>query len=67
MMKGVVDGLAPRVVVADSLYDFDRNLFGIDQMAEEEIKTHAVTVAEKVVDELLGSSSQQSILEDRTC
>lgn len=49
MMKGVIPGLAPRVIVADSLYDFDRNLFGIDQMTEEQIKTHALTVAQKVV------------------
>jgi hypothetical protein len=52
MMKGVIPGLAPRVVITDSLYDFDRNLFGIDQMTEEEIKTHATTVAQKVVAEL---------------
>lgn len=49
MMKGVIPNLAPRVIVADSLYDFDGNLFGIDQMTEEEIKTHALTVAQKVI------------------
>lgn len=49
MMKGVIPGLTPRVVIADSLYDFDRNLFGIDQMTEEEIKAHAMTVAQKVI------------------
>jgi len=52
MMRGVIPDLAPRVIVADSLYDFDRNLFGIDQMTEEEIKTHAMTVAQKVVEGL---------------
>ena len=36
----------------DSLIEFDRNLFGIDQMSEEEIKAHALTVARKVVKEL---------------
>jgi hypothetical protein len=49
MMKGVIPGLVPRAIVADNLYDFDRNLFGIDQMTEEEIKTHAMTVAQKIV------------------
>ncbi len=49
MMTGVIPGLAPRVIVADSLYDFDRNLFSIDQMTDEEIRTHAMTVAQKVV------------------
>jgi uncharacterized metal-binding protein len=48
MMGGVIPGLVPRVIVADSLYDFDRNLFGMDQMAEDEIKTHAMTVAQKI-------------------
>ena len=52
MMKGVIPDLAPRVIVADSLCDFDRSLFGIDQMTGEEIKTHAMTVAQKVLGRL---------------
>ncbi|MBI5594374.1 MAG: putative zinc-binding protein [Deltaproteobacteria bacterium] len=52
MMKGAIPGLTPRVIIADSLIEFDRNLFGIDQMTQDEIKTHALTVAEKVVREL---------------
>lgn len=49
MMKGVIDGLKPEVIIADRLYDFDRKLFSVEEMSEEEIKTHARTVAEKVV------------------
>ncbi len=56
MMEGVIPGLAPKVIIADSLYDFDRNLFGIDQMDEEEIKSHAMTVAKKIVRELQDSA-----------
>ncbi len=52
MMEGVIPGLAPQVIVADSLYDFDRSLFGIDQMTDGEIKTHAMTVAQKVLEGL---------------
>ena len=48
-MKGVIPELAPRVIIADKLYEFDANLFGIDEMAEEEIKEHALTVAQAVV------------------
>lgn len=48
MMKGVIPELAPEVIIADRLYDFDRSLFGINDMAEEEIKAHALTVAMKV-------------------
>jgi hypothetical protein len=52
MMSGVIPGLAPRVIVTDSLCDFDRNLFGTDQLAEDEIKTLAMTVAQQVVGRL---------------
>ncbi len=52
MMEAVIPGLAPKVIIADSLYDFDRNLFGINELGEEEIKTHAMTVAQKVIGEL---------------
>lgn len=48
MMAGVVCCLKPELVIADRLYDFDRSLFGADEMPEEEIRAHARTVAEKV-------------------
>jgi hypothetical protein len=48
MMNGVIQGLEPEVIIADSLYDFDRNLFGIDEMSPEEARTHANTVATKI-------------------
>ncbi len=41
MMKGVVPGLEPEVVVADRLYDFDRKLFGIDERSDAQINAHA--------------------------
>lgn len=48
MMKGAIPGLKPKVIVADELYDFDRNLFGINEMAEKDINSHAQNVADKV-------------------
>lgn len=48
MMAGVIDGLTPEIIIADRLYDFDRNLFGVEEMAPAEIQAHARTVAEKV-------------------
>jgi uncharacterized metal-binding protein len=48
MMRGVIPDLAPEVVVADRLYDFDRQLFGIDEMPAADIARHARTVAEQV-------------------
>jgi uncharacterized metal-binding protein len=52
MMKSVVSALEPEVIIADKLYDFDRTLFGIDEMSEDEIKIHAQEVAKKIVDSL---------------
>ncbi len=49
MMKSVISELEPEVVVADKLYNFDRNLFGIDEMSEDEIRTHSQEVAKKIV------------------
>ncbi len=48
MMKGVVPVLQPEVVIADRLYDFDRNLFGIDEMPEPQLSAHAREVAKAV-------------------
>jgi uncharacterized metal-binding protein len=48
MMQGVLGELAPEVFIASALCDFDAGLFGIEEMPEEEIKTLARTVAERV-------------------
>lgn len=48
MMNGVIEGLEPEVIIADRLYDFDRKLFGVEEMSTEEIQSHASTVAEKI-------------------
>ncbi|KAF0215939.1 MAG: hypothetical protein FD174_3949 [Geobacteraceae bacterium] len=52
MMAGVIEGLAPEVIVADRLYEFDRKLFGIEEMPPEQIQVHARTVAEKIAETL---------------
>ena len=52
IMKGVISDLNPEIIIADELYDFDTNLFGINEMPEEEIKQHALEVAKKVADNL---------------
>lgn len=48
MMQGVIGDLNPEVIVADRLYEFDRNMFGIDEMTAEEIAAHGRTVAERI-------------------
>jgi uncharacterized metal-binding protein len=52
MMKGAIPNLEPEIIIADTLYDFDRTLFGINDMPESEIKAHAETVAKAVVERL---------------
>jgi uncharacterized metal-binding protein len=52
MMSGAIDGLTPEVIVADRLYDFDRGMFGIEEMPPEQIQAHAHAVAQKIADTL---------------
>ena len=52
MMKGVVPECTPQVVIADRHYEFDRRLFGINQMSEAEIRQHAREVAETIAQTL---------------
>jgi len=57
MMQGVIEGLTPEVLIADGLYDFDRELFGIDEMDEDEIRRHAASVAAQIAARLETPSS----------
>jgi hypothetical protein len=52
LMRGVLPELKPEVVVADRLFDFDRGLFGIEEMAAKDIKAHARMVEEQVAERL---------------
>jgi uncharacterized metal-binding protein len=52
MMKGVIEGLNPEIIVVDKLYDFDSNLFSANEMSPEEILMHAKTVAQKIAETL---------------
>lgn len=52
MMKGVIPDLNPEIIYAEELYEFDTDLFGIDEMPEDEIRQHVLEVAEKVVEML---------------
>ena len=48
MMNGVIEGLEPEVVIADRLYEFDRTMFGVDEMPSEQILAHAQAVARRI-------------------
>ncbi len=42
-----------RTLATNAPYDFDRRLFGIDEMADEEIDRHASEVAQSVLASLI--------------
>ncbi len=52
--KGAFPDLEPDTVITDELFEFDRNLFGVDEMPEAEIQAHAQVVANKIATKYLG-------------
>lgn len=48
MMNGVIEGLAPEIIHTHQLCEFNKKLFGVDEMPQEEIQALARTVAEKI-------------------
>ncbi len=52
MMKGVIPGLMPEVIIADTLYEFDRSLFGINEMPDGEITSHGEEVAARIAERI---------------
>ncbi|MFQ5615619.1 MAG: putative zinc-binding protein [Anaerolineales bacterium] len=53
LTKGAFPTLKPNIVITDKLFEFDRDLFAVDEMSEAEIQAHAQTVANKIVAEYL--------------
>ena len=53
LTQGAFPDLTPDVVIIDKLFEFDHNLFGVDEMPEAEIQAHAQTAAKKIVTEYL--------------
>ncbi len=49
LLKGAMPEVKPMVVLTNQLFDSDAAPFGVEEVPEEEIKTHARTVAAKVV------------------
>ncbi len=52
MMEGVLDEFKSEVIIADSLYDIGGDLFGIEELPEEQIKAHAEHIALQVAERL---------------
>jgi uncharacterized metal-binding protein len=53
LLQAALPQIKPTVVFTDGLFEFDRHLFGVDEMPEQEISRHARTVAEKVTTDAL--------------
>jgi uncharacterized metal-binding protein len=52
MMKGVIDGLNPEIIIVDRLYDFDKKLFGVNEVSEQQIKEYSKIAAYKIVEKI---------------
>lgn len=57
LLQGALPQIKPKVVFTDGLFEFDRQLFGVDEMPEQEINQHARTVADKVTADMLSLPS----------
>jgi uncharacterized metal-binding protein len=50
LTRGAFPDLSPHVVFTDKLFEYDQNLFGVDEMDDAEINANARKVAVQVVD-----------------
>jgi uncharacterized metal-binding protein len=48
--KGASPDLSPEVVFTDKLFEYDQDLFGVDEMPDAEIKANAQKVAAQIVE-----------------
>ena len=58
LLKGAFPEIKPTVAFADGLFEFDRVLFGVDEMPEAEIKAHAREVARVIAERLDGAPAE---------
>jgi hypothetical protein len=52
MIRGLSDDIHPEVIRTDVLANFDKGVFGINEMSEEEINKQALLVAKKIIEML---------------
>lgn len=63
LLKGAFPQSKPTVVFTDRLFELDRPVFGVEEVAEADIKAYARIVAEKVIAEKLnGQPAQQAVV-----
>lgn len=52
MMKGVIYGLDPEIIIVDRLYKFNKIHFGINEVSEQQIKEYAQIAATKIAEKI---------------
>ncbi len=67
LLKGAFPESKPVVMFTDQLFELDRPAFSVDEITEVEIKTHARTVAEKVVAEKLDGRTIKPAVVSTSC
>lgn len=50
MLSGIIPNLAPQIIQVDRYYDFDKNLFAINDVTESEIKIFVDNAIKRVID-----------------
>lgn len=53
MLKGVLRKPNLEVINTDDLFDFDRSIFGVNEVSAEQIRQYAQEVAEKIVEKYI--------------
>ncbi|CAG0990128.1 hypothetical protein ANRL3_02716 [Anaerolineae bacterium] len=67
LLKGAFPASKPTVAFTDQLFELDRPVFSVDEVTDVEIKTHARTVAEKVVAAKLDGKTIESVVAASPC
>lgn len=52
MMRGVIDDLEPEIILVDKYYSCDKNIFGIDEVSEQEIKQFANLATMRILEKI---------------
>ncbi len=67
LLKGAFPEGKPLVAFTDQMFELDRPLFSVDELAEAEIKIHARTVAERVIAEKLDGVPAEPVAASTPC
>jgi uncharacterized metal-binding protein len=67
LLKGAFPDLHPTVVFTEQLFDLERDVFGVEEIPEADIKAHARMVAEKILATILSGEPNGQIVTSSSC